>query len=63
MLKLDGLEAQPTVAIPYVIIGISIPAQIAALLCNHNLPPSLATKLKATSLELIYNNEAPTEAN
>lgn len=50
------------VVIPYVIIGISIPAQIAALLCIRNLPPFLATKLKATSLERIYDNEVPAEA-
>jgi hypothetical protein len=43
--------------IPYVIIGISIPAQIA------DLPPFLATKLKSTSLELTHNNETPAEAN
>jgi hypothetical protein len=49
--------------IPYVIIGISIPAQIAALLCNYDLPPFLATKLKSTSLELTHNNETPAEAN
>ena len=50
-------------AIPYVIIGISILAQIIALLCNCDLPPFLAMKLKSTSLELTHNNETPAEAN
>ena len=35
MLKLDGLEAQPTVAIPYVIIGISIPLHYSATIIFH----------------------------